>query len=222
MAKKALGSQRPGVSLSRDSIIEASITLLDRNGESGLTFRALAECLSTGAGAIYWHIDNKAELLTAACDVVVAHAVQALPKGGSPETRIRNLALRLFDAIEAHPWAGSALAQAPGRLPMVRILEALGQEARALGVPEEKQWSSVGALLGYILGVGARNAANGQLARSRGLNRSDFLKAVADAWSQLDAQAFPFTRTLASKVRKHDDRADFLAGINLILKGIHG
>lgn len=103
---------------------------------------------------------------------------------------------------------------------MVRILEALGQQVRALHVPDEKQWSSVGALLSYILGVGGRNAANGQLARSRGLDRSDFLASVANAWSQLDAETFPFTRSLAPQVRTHDDRADFLAGINLILKGI--
>jgi hypothetical protein len=40
------------------------------------------------------------------------------------------------------------------------------------------------------------------------------------AWSQLDPQKYPFTRSVAGLVRAHDDRMDFLAGIDLILRGI--
>jgi hypothetical protein len=75
-------------------------------------------------------------------------------------------------------------------------------------------------LLNYILGVGGQNAANGQVARTRGLDRSDFLKAVSTVWSQLDPHEYPFARSLAGQLRAHDDRMDFLAGIDLILKGI--
>ena len=126
----------------------------------------------------------------------------------------------MFDAIDAHPWVGSALTRAPGQSPMVRILERIGQQVRALGVPDEEQWATVGALLNYILGVAGQNAANGQLARARGVERSDFLDAVATAWSQLDPDEYPFTRSVAGQVRAHDDRVDFLAGIDLILSGI--
>ena len=59
-----------------------------------------------------------------------------------------------------------------------------------------------------------------QLARTRGVDRSDFLDAVATGWSQLDPDEYPFTRTLAGQLRAHDDRVDFLAGIDLILSGI--
>jgi hypothetical protein len=103
---------------------------------------------------------------------------------------------------------------------MVRILECIGQQVRALGVPDGEQWATVGALLNYILGVGGQNAANGQLARTRGVDRSDFLDAVSIAWSQLDPDQYPFTRSVAAQLRTHDDRSDFLAGIDLILGGI--
>jgi AcrR family transcriptional regulator len=220
MAKKTTTPQRRPDSLSKDRIVEAAITLLDDHGESGLTFRALAERLSTGAGAIYWHIANKTELLTAACDAILSRTIKAPAPGAASAEAIRALALNLFEAIDVHPWIGSALTQAPRQLPMVRILEALGQQIRALGVPDKNQWASVGALLNYVLGVGGRNAANGQLARAHGLDRSDFLESVAVAWSQLDPDTFPFTRSLAKQVRSHDDRADFLAGIDFILAGI--
>ena len=220
MLKKARSSQRREESLSRDRIVEASVEILDSSGEDGLTFRALSERLATGPGAIYWHIANKSDLLTAACDAIIARTVEATLIGAKPKATIRALALGLFDAIDAHPWVGSALAQAPGEMPMVRILERLGQQVRALGVEGDTQWAVVGALLNYILGVGGQNAAHGQLARTRGLDRSDFLEAVANAWSQLDPHEYPFTRSVAGLVRAHDDRVDFLAGIDLILKGI--
>ncbi len=200
--------------------MKPSIALLDSSGEGGLTFRTLSERLATGPGAIYWHIANKSDLLTAACDAIVARTMNAPMVGATPEATIRALALGLFDAIDAHPWVGSALTRAPGQLPMVRILERIGQQIRALGVPHEEQWDAVSALLNYILGVGGQNAANTQLGRTQGFDRSDVLDAVATMWSQLDPDEYPFTRSLAGKLRAHDDRIDFLAGIDLILRGI--
>lgn len=207
-------------SLSRDRIIAAAIDLLDSSGPDGLTFRALSQRLATGPGAVYWHVADKSDLLAAACDTILAQTMQAVASGRKPRKTIRALALGMFHAIDAHPWLGAALAAPAGQRPMVRLLEPLGQQVRALGVPLETQWAVVSALLSYIIGVGGRNAANGQLARAEGLDRSDFLKEVADLWSQLDPLQFPFTRSLAPYVRTHDDEADFMAGIDLILRGI--
>jgi AcrR family transcriptional regulator len=224
-SKKASSGQRREESLSREQIVEAAIELLDGSGEGGLTFRTLSERLATGPGAIYWHIANKSDLLTAACDTIIARTMNALPlasstRSATPQATIRLLALSMFDTIDAHPWVGSALTRAPGQLPMVRIVERIGQQVRALGVPKEKHWITVSALLNYILGVAGRNAANGQLARTQGLDRSDFLEAVSNVWSQLDPEEYPFARSLAGQIRAHDDRKDFLAGIDLILRGI--
>ena len=220
MVKKAGSGQRREESLSRDRIIEASIELLDSVGEGGLTFRTLSERLATGPGAIYWHIANKNDLLTAACDAIVARTMEARVVGTTPQATIRALALGMFDAIDVHPWVGSALTRASGQLPVLRILEHIGQQVRALGVPHKKQWTTASALLNYILGVGGQNAANGQLARTLGNDRSDFLGAVATAWSRLDPDEYPFARSVAGQLLAHDDRVDFLAGIDLILRGI--
>jgi AcrR family transcriptional regulator len=217
--KERRGIQRRGKSLSRESIIQASIELLDSSGEGGLTYRALAERLATGPGAIYWHIANKSDLLTAACDALVARTMNEILIT-TPEATIRAVAIGLFDLIDAHAWISSALTSSPGALPVVRILERIGQQIRALGVPEEQQWEAIGTLMAFILGVSSRNAANRQLARAQHLNRADFLDAVATAWSQLDPKEHPFARSLAGRIRNHDDRVDFLAGIDLILAGI--
>jgi hypothetical protein len=98
-----------------------------------------------------------------------------------------------------------------GFKPIVRILERIGRQIRALGVPDEQQWASVGALMAYILGVSRQNAANGQLAQTRGLDRADFLEAVSTAWSQLDPKEYPFARSVARQIRDHDDRQESIS-----------
>jgi AcrR family transcriptional regulator len=219
MAKRARSAPRREESLTRERIIEASIELLDASGEEGLTFRALSERLATGPGAIYWHIANKSDLLTAACDAVIARTIDETSIT-TPEESIRAVALALFDVIDDHPWVGSALTSAAVLSPIVRILERIGQQIRALGVPDDQQWAAVGALIAFILGVSRQNAANRQLARTQNLDRSNFLEAVSTAWAQLDPREYPFTRSVAGQIRDHDDRVDFLTGINLILQGI--
>ncbi|NVI82744.1 TetR/AcrR family transcriptional regulator [Janthinobacterium sp. BJB401] len=220
MPKTVANPPRRADSLTRDTIIDAAIALLDTAGEGGLTFRALATRLATGAGAIYWHVADKDDLFTASSDAIVARAMDSASHGDTPQAGIRAVALAMFEAMDAHPWLGSALSRAPGQLPTVRILERLGRQVDALGVPQEKQWLAACTLLNYLLGVSGQNAANAVIARDQGQERAHFLDTLAGAWSRLDAQAFPFARKVAGQLRAHDDREDFLAGIDLIVHGM--
>lgn len=216
MAKRARQRKE---SLTRERIIDAAIKLLDRSGEEGLTFRALSEELATGAGAIYWHIANKNDLLAAACDAVIERTLNEV-KVTTAESTIRGIALSVFSVIDAHPWVGSTLTSAEGLSPLVRILEPLGQQVRALRVPDKEQWAAVSTLIAYIIGVSKQNADNGQFARAQDLNRTAFLKVISNTWKKLDPEMYPFTRSMADHLPGHNDRADFLAGINFILRGI--
>jgi len=87
--------------LSRAQIVAVAIDLLDRDGEEGLTFKALASQLATGPGAIYNHITSKNDLIAAAAGEIVA----AVQRDGNacidPQGSIRAFALGLFDAIDA-------------------------------------------------------------------------------------------------------------------------
>ena len=220
MTKNTRRTQRGEPSLTRERIIAASIALLDSSGESGLTFRALAAHLATGAGAIYFHIDDKGDLINAACDAIVAATMATAAAGATPQDTLRAIGLGLFDAIDAHPWVGSALATAPGSMPTVRILEGIGQQVRAMNVADSALWAATSALLSYIVGVAGQNAANARIGQALGTDRTTFLTDMAEQWAQLDAAAFPFTRSVAGQLPLHEDRTDFLAGIDLILAGI--
>lgn len=211
--------ERRADALSKERIVEAAIEILDADGESALTFRALTARLATGSGAIYWHVANKDELLTAAADHVIAQVMTEVVNGAEPRDAIRAIALGLFDAIDAHPWVGAQLPREPGRFGMLQIFEGVGRRLQALGVPAPAQFNATSALVNYILGVAGQNAANARLAPP-GTDRSVFLAAIAAEWAQLDPAEYPFVREVATQLREHDDRDQFLAGIDLVLAGI--
>lgn len=224
MTTKARRAERREEALTKESIVNAAIELLNVEGEGGLTFRALAERLSTGAGAIYWYVANKDELLVAATDVVVSGAIanDASDLNATPQEAIRAVAIGVFDAIDAHPWVGTQLASVPSPSAMLNTFERIGRLIQALGVPYAEQFSAATTLLNYILGVASQNAANAAHARTHlsDSNRTEFLGVMARAWAELDAQEYAFTRSMAGPLRDHDDRAEFLAGIDLILAGM--
>ena len=47
-----------------------------------------------------------------------------------------------------------------------------------------------------------------------------FLAGVATRWEELDSAKYPFLNQVTAQLRDHDDREQFLAGIELILAGI--
>lgn len=71
----------------------------------------------------------------------------------------------------------------------------------------------------YVLGAAGQNAGNARVLPPDG-DRGAFLDAAATTWEKLDPDRYPFTRAVADQLRDHDDRAQFLAGVDLILTGI--
>ena len=214
-------TERRADALNKARIVDAAIRILDSGGEDALTFRALAASLATGSGAIYWHVADKSELLAAGADQIVADVLSCAVGDAEPVAAIRAIALGVFDAIDAHPWVGRQLFREPWRPAMLQILEGVGGPLQAHGVPQHALFDAASALIGYILGVAAQNAANACLAReTERTDRSTFLADVAARWSQLDAAEYPFVRQMAAQLRDHDDRQQFLAGVDLIMAGV--
>jgi AcrR family transcriptional regulator len=218
VAAKARRSPRRTDALSKELIVEAATGILDADGESALTFRALTTHLSTGYGAIYHHVANKDDLLAEATDAVIARVMAGVVTGAEPREALRSLALGLFDAIDAHPWVGAQLSRGARRPALLEVYERIGERLDALGVPERALFDAAGTLVNYVLGVAGQSAANARALADA--ERSAVLGAVAAQWAQLDPARYPFVHRAAAQLPEHDDREQFLAGVDLILAGI--
>jgi AcrR family transcriptional regulator len=216
---KAQRAERRTDALSKERIVDTAIEILDTDGESALTFRALAARLATGSGAIYWHVASKSELLAAATNHVITGVMSDVASGTEPRAAIRAIALGVFDAIDAHPWVGTQLSREPWESAVLQILEGVGGQLQPLGVPERAQFNCASAIVNYILGLAGQYAAGARLL-APDTDRMAFLGTVAAQWAQLDPAAYPFVHQVAMQLAEHDDREQFLAGIDLILAGI--
>ena len=222
MMLMAVRTQRTGrrtEALSKERIVEAAIEILDTEGESALTLRALTARLATGSGAIYWHVTSMNDLLAAATGDVIAFVMTEVAAGTEPREAILAIAVGVFDAIDAHPWAGAQLSREPWQPAMLQIFESFGRQFQALGVPGPAQFDCASALLNYVLGLAGQYAAAARLI-PRETDRSAFLTTLAARWTQLDPAEYPFVHQVATQLPGHDEREQFLAGINLILAGI--
>jgi hypothetical protein len=114
---------------------------------------------------------------------------------------------------------GAQLSREPWQSAVLQIFESFGGQLQALGVPERAQFDCASALLNYVLGLAGQYAAGARLL-ARETDRSAFLATIAARWAQLDPAQYPFVRQVATQLREHDDREQFLAGIDLILAGI--
>lgn len=125
----------------------------------------------------------------------------------------------MFDAIDAHPWVGTQLAREPWHSPMARIFESVGLQLEAMGVSEHDQFYCASAIVNYVLGVAGQYAA-----AARGLgthtDRSAFLANVAEQWAENAPGDSSFLRRMAARLSEHDEREQFLTGIDLILGGL--
>jgi AcrR family transcriptional regulator len=219
MTTKTQRPERRTDALSKERIVEAAIAILDADGEAALTFRALATRLATGSGALYWHVTDKSDLLAAAANEVIGRVMSKVVDVTEPREAIRTIAVGAFDAIDTHPWVGTQLLREPGQPATLQIFEGIGGRLQALGVPAQAQFDSWSALVNYILGVAGQNAAHARLFPGE-TDRSAFLAAIAARWAQLDPAGYPFLRQVSAQLPGHDDREQFLAGIDLILAGI--
>lgn len=217
MAKKRRASRTDELSKAR--IVAAAIELLDAEGESALTFRSLATRLATGSGALYWHVTDKDTLLAAAAHEIITQILVGIDKRMTPKKTIRAIAAGVFDAIDAHPWVGAQLSREPWQSAIVEIFESVGAPLAAFGVPKRARFHAASALVNYMLGLAGQYAA-GARRLPRDADRSTILASIAARWEQFDAQSHPFVSEMSARLRDHDDRAQFLAGIDLILRGI--
>jgi AcrR family transcriptional regulator len=220
MAPKSQRAARRTNALSKPLIVQAATEILDTDGETGLTFRALTQHLNTGYGAIYHHVASKSDLLAAATSDVIARVVADLVTDAEPREALRAVALGLFDAIDAHPWVGAQLTREPWRPALLDVYENVSEQLQALNVPEQAIFDASGVLVNYILGVAGQNAANARVLASNDTERASFLADIAAQWAQLDPARYPSVHRAAQRLRDHDDRAQFLAGVDLILAGI--
>jgi AcrR family transcriptional regulator len=139
--------------LSRERIVTAAVELLDAQGVGGLTMRRLADHTGAGVMSLYWHVDNKEDVLALALDCVLDYR----PPDMAEPLDWRGEVLQLLEDWRAvmlrHPWSASLLPrQVLGRNTLAR-LERLSMALSKAGVAEADLNAAIWSFWNYVMGA---------------------------------------------------------------------
>lgn len=128
----------PRLTLDRQQIVTEAVALLDAEGLEGVTTRKLAARLGVQSPTLYWHVPNKAALVTAIAERILEQQFPELtpPAAEEPwQDWLTGLAERLRRALLAHPDGARVISAAQLSLKMAAISELAMSTLVARGFP---------------------------------------------------------------------------------------
>jgi TetR/AcrR family tetracycline transcriptional repressor len=99
--------------LSRETVVDGALALVDSEGRDGLTIRRLATRLGVTPMALYWHFKNKDELLEALADRLWSLVDLEVDPDLPWAARLRAIMESLVSVLHAHSAAAPVVMAAP-------------------------------------------------------------------------------------------------------------
>jgi AcrR family transcriptional regulator len=216
---------RPRLPLSRERVLQAAVTIADVAGPDAVTMRRLAEELGAEATSLYYHVDNKDDVLNGIADVVVMEISQAAGQVGGAATgagwkvAVRRRIFAARQVLLRHPWAPGVFESRSGvSAAVLRYYDAMIGLMRDGGLSADLAHHALHALGSRALGFSREVFGPGDpAARDAGQDPADF------------AGQFPHLAGMLHEV-VHDDpdtnlcwcdnQAEFEFGLDLILDGL--
>jgi TetR/AcrR family transcriptional regulator, tetracycline repressor protein len=194
--------------LSRERILAAAVSFVDREGLSSLTMRRLGAELGVEAMSIYNHVPNKDALLDGMVEVILGEL--EIPLGeGDWEERIR-LGYRRFRSLaHRHPNVFPLLVSRPPESPDgLWLFEAFLRTMREAGFESGTAFRAFRVLTNYVFGYATAEIRGFALEPADGKARD------------LPVEDFPEISKLAPSLEGVDHDAEFEFGLDLILAGL--
>ncbi len=196
--------------LTRDRIVDAAEAIVESEGLTGLSMRALCEKLDVSVTSIYWHVGNKDALLDALVERTTATIVERKPRGATPQQRIRSIARSVVGALEAHgELIGIAHTRGAVSAVFAPARRSLAVEFSAAGLRGERLADATNAVLQYVV---AYSITESVVSRSPAQEHDP-----SGFW---DGQP-PVDPVAAEKLRQRPDRQrSFDVGLDALIAGL--
>ena len=203
--------------LTRAAIVDAALTLLDREGLAGLSMRKLAQELGAGAASLYWHVGDKEELLSLLLDRIVGEMEIPAPDPANWQEQVKEMgreARRLFRRHrDAAQISMGRIPAGPRSLPVLErnlaVLVAAGLPARVVAYAADMFALYVG---GFAFEESLRVPPLGDASTSTAQ--------LADYYRSLPPDAFPTLVGLADDLTAGDADERFEFGLELLVRGL--
>jgi AcrR family transcriptional regulator len=216
--------QSAQVSLSREQIVQATLELVRRDGARNLSIRKLAAQLGSGAASIYWHVQNKDELVALAFDEVLLAVELPEPSGDWRADcqeicrQIREVMLEfgeLFDIAAGMPNVG------PGSLRFTdRILGVL----RTSGFPDDVVVHAHNVLLDTVIGTVMLERSFQHVYEREDMDVPELRRQYTEFFNALPEDTYPHLVAVRDQLiagsGTEQVKLRFESGVNVLLDGL--
>lgn len=222
--RRATGQRRARPALTLDAIVARACAILDAEGIDALTLRRLASELGVGVASMYWHVDDKDELLRLCYQATtepLTRELLARPMDPADwRAGLRDLLSSLFKQFNMHPWIGTLMEGPLGQDTVVlRVWDRIGGTLDALGLDPRLVFHASSLLMAH-LGAMAAFAARAAYGTDGRLSREERLAQQAAVLAALDPATYPYVPRSVSTFQSHNEEDQFLGGLDIILDGI--
>jgi len=201
--------------LTRNQIVSAAMTIVDRDGLGALTMRKLAGDLGVGTMSLYYHVPDKSALYDLILDAGLGEVDLSADDPSAPvEKRVLMIANAFRDALLNHPRAAIIAMSRSLRTPtQMRPVEKLLQILSDAGMAPVQAMQTANILGQYAVGVTAMHANH--------VGETEFADEREGDYSELTPEEFPMMFSLMEHAEEFGDwNADFEAGLSALIKGL--
>ncbi|MFG1990665.1 TetR/AcrR family transcriptional regulator C-terminal domain-containing protein [Actinoplanes sp. NPDC048988] len=142
------------MALDREKVIAAAVELLDEGGLDGLTLRRLADRLGVRAPTLYWHVKDKAALITALAEAILSDLrdLRRPAAGEQWDDWLVGVAERLRAAMIAHPDGARVVSAAPLSETLAAVSELAIRSLFTHGLPLRQARLTVLVMVRFTIG----------------------------------------------------------------------
>ncbi|MEU5533702.1 TetR/AcrR family transcriptional regulator [Streptomyces sp. NPDC020362] len=216
--------------LSRERVVEAAFTVLDRQGLDGLSMRQVAAELGVTVSALYAHVSSKDDLLELMYTRLFDGFTMPEPDPERWREQVRDFARSGRQRLLSHrDMARISMAHVPFTAELLPHVEALLAVFRTAGLPDRIA-AEAGDLIstyidGFVLeeGMWQDRAAERGGGGSSSLAQPDWAEMADEMqnyFASLPAQDFPHLRALAGLMVTGSSDERFDIGLEIILRGL--
>jgi AcrR family transcriptional regulator len=204
--------------LSSEAVVEAGLRVLRARGIDGVTMRAVAAELETGAASLYVYFPNRKALLDAMFDVVAGQIdLTDEPDPARWRQQLVSLLTRIVEAMDAHPGiARVPLANPPTGPNSARVAEHVLALLAAGGVDDRSAAWFIDVVFLFVNAT----AYETTIFIERGAQEGDLPAALQEEFARLDPREFPNFTRLQPFLTQGSGEERFAFGLQLMIEGL--
>jgi AcrR family transcriptional regulator len=218
------GGRRRRDPLTREAIVAAALSVLDREGLAGFSMRLVAEELDTGAASLYWHVGSKDGLLDLVFDEVIGEQIDEIPDPDPDhwQEQFKQVARTARATIRRHR---DIVEISIGRVPLgsnaLRYSERVLAILRAGGVPDRLAVQSFLLLMSVVNGFTMDETGyEAETAAGAAPPLEESAAMVGDYLDSLPADQFPNVLEVAGHFADADQDGRFELLLDLFVEGL--